>query len=145
MEVLAPHAQRKERELTADEKNFRWALNKFYYTQRKHSLPTAYNLMLQHRYTDATGQLLPDYPPFHRFKYFYQRHRSAQTQMISREGKSAYQRNARPLLGTVQDFAPAVGTFLLDSTTLDAYLVNESQQLVGRPILTLAVDAHSSL
>ena len=85
------------------------------------------------------------YPPFHRFKYFYQRHRSAQTQLISREGKTAYQRNARPLLGTVQDFAPAVGTAMLDSTILDIYLVNDAGQLVGRPILTLAVDAHSSL
>jgi transposase InsO family protein len=145
MEVLAPPAQQKERELTADEKNFRWALNKFYYTQRKHSLPTAYNLMLQHKYTDAAGQLLPGYPPFHRFKYFYQRHRKEQTALISREGKTNYQRNSRPLLGTIQDFAPSIGTAMLDSTICDVYLVNESNQLVGRPVLTLAVDAYSSL
>ena len=145
MEVLAPPLQQKERELTPDEKNFRWALNKFYYTQRKHSLPTSYNLMLQHKYTDATGQLLPGYPPFHRFKYFYQCHRKEQTALISREGKTNYQRNARPLLGTIQDFAPAVGTAMLDSTICDVYLVNDSNQLVGRPVLTLAVDAYSSL
>ncbi|MBR2017082.1 MAG: hypothetical protein IKA00_07290, partial [Prevotella sp.] len=60
MEVLAPPLQYKQRELTHDEKNFRWALNKFYYTQRQHSLPTAYNLMLQHKYTDAFGQLMPE-------------------------------------------------------------------------------------
>ena len=145
MEVLAPPAQQKERELTADEKNFRWALNKFYYTQRKHSLPTAYNLMLKERYTDGAGQLQPEYPPFHRFKYYYKRHRKAQTALISREGRSAYQRNSRPLLGTIQDFAPAVGTAMLDSTVLDIYLVNDAGQLVGRPILTLAVDAYSGL
>ena len=145
IEVLAPPAQQKQRELTPDEKNFRWALNKFYYTQRKHSLPTAYNLMLQHRYTDASGQLVPGYPPFHRFKYFYQRHRKEQTVLISREGKTNYQRNSRPLLGTIQDFAPSVGTAMLDSTICDIYLVNESNQLVGRPVLTLAVDAYSSL
>lgn len=145
MEVLAPPPQQKQRELTPDEKNFRWALNKFYYTQRKHSLPTAYNLMLKEKYTDATGQLVPDYPPFHRFKYFYQRHRKEQTALISREGKTNYQRNARPLLGTVQNFAPAVGTAMLDSTVSDIYLVNDAGQLVGRPILTFAVDAHSSL
>ena len=145
MEVLAPPAQQTERELTTDEKNFRWALNKFYYTQRKHSLPTAYNLMLQHKYTDAAGQLVPGYPPFHRFKYFYQRHRKEQTALISREGKTNYQRNSRPLLGTIQDFAPSIGTAMLDSTICDVYLVNESNQLVGRPVLTLAVDAYSSL
>ena len=145
MEVLAPPLQYKQRELTADEKTFRWALNKFYYTQRKHSLPTAYNLMLKEKYTDETGQLLPEYPPFYRFKYFYQKNRKAQTALISREGKTAYQRDCRPLLGTVQDFAPAVGTAMLDATVLDIYLVNDAGQLVGRPILTLCVDAYSSL
>lgn len=145
MEVLAPPAQQKQRELTTDEKNFRWALNKFYYTQRKHSLPTAYNLMLKEKYTDAAGLLLQAYPPFHRFKYYYQKTRKAQTALISREGKTAYQRDCRPLLGTVQDFAPAVGTAMLDATVLDIYLVNDAGQLVGRPILTLCVDAYSSL
>lgn len=145
MEVLAPPAQKKERELTSDEKCFRWALNKFYYTQRKHSLPTAYNLMLKEKYTDAAGQLLPDYPPFHRFKYFYQRHRATQTALISREGKVAYQRDMRPLLGSVSDFASGVGVMALDATVVDLYLVNKSNQLVGRPILTLAVDMYSSL
>lgn len=145
MEVLAPPAQQRERELSDTERNFRWALNKFYYTQRKHSLPTAYNLMLKEKYTDATGQLITGYPPFHRFKYYYLRHRKEQTALISREGKTNYQRNARPLLGTIQDFAPAVGTAMLDATILDIYLVNDAGQLVGRPILTLAVDAYSSL
>lgn len=145
MEVLAPPAQKKERELTSDEKCFRWALNKFYYTQRKHSLPTAYNLMLKEKYTDATGQLVPGYPPFHRFKYYYQRHGKAQTELISREGKTNYQRNARPLLGSIHDFAPSVGTAMLDSTICDIYLVNDANQLVGRPVLTLAVDAYCSL
>ena len=145
MEVLAPPAQQKERELTPDEMNFRWALNKFYYTQRKHSLPTAYHLMLQYKYTDVAGQLVPGYPPFHRFKYYYQRHGKAQTELISREGKTNYQRNARPLLGSIHDFAPSVGTAMLDSTICDIYLVNDANQLVGRPVLTLAVDAYSSL
>ena len=145
IEVLAPPQQYKQRELTPDEKNFRWALNKFYYTQRKHSLPTTYNLMLQHKYTDAAGQLLPGYPPFHRFKYFYQKHCKAQTELISREGKTNYQRNDRPLLGSIHDFAPSVGIAMLDSTICDIYLVNDANQLVGRPILTLAVDAYSSL
>ena len=145
VEVLAPSLQQKQHELTADEKNFRWALNKFYYTQRKHSLVTAYNLMLKERYTDATGQLLSEYPKFHRFKYFYQKTRKTQTALISREGKTSYQRDCRPLLGTISDFAPAVGTAMLDSTILDIYLINTSGQVVGRPILTLAVDAYSSL
>ncbi len=145
IEVLAPFIGYRQKELTPDEKAFRWALNKFYYTQRQHSLVTAYNLMLKAKYTDASGQLRPNYPAFHRFKYFYQKTRKAQTALISRDGKTAYQRNARPLLGSVHDFAPAAGTAMLDSTICDIYLVNDSGQLIGRPILTLCVDAYSSL
>ena len=64
---------------------------------------------------------------------------------ISRDGLSNYQRNKRPLLGDgVQEFAPAVGTGLLDSTVCDIYLIDETNSLVGRPILTVCIDAYSS-
>ncbi len=145
IEVLVPSLEHKQRELSTDEKAFRWALNRFYYSQRKHSLVTAYNMMLKEKYTDVAGQLVPDYPAFHRFKYYYQKTRKTQNALISREGKTAYQRNARPLLGTVHDFAASIGVGMLDSTICDIYLVNDAGQLVGRPILTLCVDAHSSL
>ena len=41
MKVLAPK-QRKEKELTSDEKIMRWALNKFFYTKHQNTLTTAY-------------------------------------------------------------------------------------------------------
>lgn len=44
--VLAP-AEKTERELTEDEKNMRWGLNKFFYTKNKNSLKTAYTMMLK--------------------------------------------------------------------------------------------------
>lgn len=145
IEVLAPPSHTTERELSQDEKNFRWALNRFYFTQRKHKLTTVYTLMLKERYTDASGELVHNYPPFHRFRYYYYKTRKQQTELISRNGKSDYQRNNRPLLGSIQDFAPSVGVGMLDSTICDIYLINESGQLVGRPILTLCVDAYSSV
>ena len=40
--VLAPKVHTKEKVLTKDEKNMRWALNKFFYTRRQNSLVTAY-------------------------------------------------------------------------------------------------------
>lgn len=144
-EALAPAQCQKEKPLSTDEKNFRWALNKFYYTRRQHSLATAYSLMLKEKYTDACGQLMDGYPPFHRFKYFYRKTFKTQTSLISRNGKCSYQRNSRPLLGTVRDFAPSVGVGMLDGTVCDIYLVNDAGQLVGRPILTLCVDACTSL
>lgn len=42
--VLAPK-QKKEKELSKDEKNMRWALNKFFYTRNKNSLQTAYSFV----------------------------------------------------------------------------------------------------
>ncbi len=145
IEALAPTHRYSVRELSQDEKNFRWALNKFYYSPKKHKLTTVYTLLLKHKYTDETGTLLPDYPPFHRFRYYFYKTRKLQTEFISRNGLSNYQRNSRPLLGTVQDYAPAVGYGMMDSTICDIYLINSAGKLVGRPILTICVDAFSSL
>lgn len=144
--ALAPKNAVAERPLTEDEKNIRWALNKFFYTQNKNSLNTAYTLMLKERYCNAEGVLLPHYPSFYQFRYYYRRHKKRQNYYISRNGLKSYQRNNRPLLGDgIQEFAPAVGVGMLDATVCDIYLVNEAGGLVGRPILTACVDAYSGL
>ena len=133
-------------ELTQDEKNMRWGLNKFFYTQHKNSLNTAYTLMLQAKYCDAQGQLVAEYPSFNQFRYFYRKTKKMQQYYISRDGLKHYQRNNRPLLGDgVQQFAPAVGVGMLDSTICDIYLVDDGGKLVGRPVMTACVDAFSGL
>ena len=132
--------------LTKDEKNMRWALNKFFYTQNKNSLNTAYTYMLKERYTDGLGNLFAEHPTFNQFRCFYRKHRKMQTYYISRNGLKDYQRNNRPLIGNgVQEFAPAIGVGMLDSTICDIYLVDDAHNLVGRPILTACVDAFSGL
>lgn len=73
--VLAPKQSVKETALSADEKNMRWALNKFFYTTSKNTLKTAYTMMLKTKYCDSAGVLLPDYPSFYQFRYFYRKHR----------------------------------------------------------------------
>ena len=144
--ALSPKTATTEKPLTEDEKNIRWALNKFFYTQNKNSLNTAYTLMLKERYCNAEGVLLPQYPSFYQFRYYYRNHKKMQNYYISRNGIKNYQRNNRPLLGDgIQEFAPAVGVGMLDATICDIYLVNEAGGIVGRPILTACVDAHSGL
>lgn len=144
--VLAPKKCSYERPLTEDEKNIRWALNKYFYTQKKNSLQTAYTIMLKEKYCDSTGLLFPNYPTMNQFRYFYRKHKKMQTYYISRDGLKNYQRNNRPLIGDgIQSFAPAVGTAMLDSTICDIYLVDDVGNLVGRPILTACVDAYSGL
>ena len=143
--VLAPK-QKREKELTKDQKNMRWALNKFFYTRNQNSLSTAYTMMLKERYCNLNGNLLSEYPTFNQFRYFYRKNRKLENFHISREGLTAYQRNNRPLLGSgVQEFAPCIGTAMLDSTICDIYLVDEKGALQGRPILTAACDANTSM
>lgn len=131
---------------TVDQKNMRWALNKFFYTKKQHSLNMVYTLMLKEKYCDSLGNLLPEYPSFYQFRYFYRRTKKMQTYYISRNGIKDYQKNNRPLLGDgIQEYASSVGMGMLDATVCDIYLVNEAGNLVGRPILTACIDAYSSL
>jgi len=146
LSVLAPKQKIKNKELTADEKNMRWALNKYYYTKNKNSLHTAYTMMLKEKYCDKSGNLLAEYPSIHQFRYFYKKHKKLQTYYIARNGMKSYQRNNRPLLGDgIREFAVDIGTAMLDSTICDIYLINDAGDLVGRPILTACVDAYSGL
>ena len=143
VDALAP-AQKVigQRELSPQEKSFRWALNKFYYTQQKQTLTYAYNMMLKTRYTDSSGKLLPDHPSFTQFRYFFRKTRDTKKEQISRNGLKNYQRNSRPLLGDgVREYASASGIGMIDSTIADVYLVDDGCKLIGRPIITACVDA----
>lgn len=144
--ILAPKGKENDTSLTPDEKNMRWGLNKFYFSYQKHSLKTAYTMMLKAKYCDGNGKLVAKYPTFNQFRYFYRKRKNRQTYYISRDGLTNYQRNNRPLLGDgVQEYAKAPGMGMLDSTVCDIYLINEFGGIIGRPILTACIDAYSSL
>lgn len=144
--ALAPKPKEKQKELSQDEKNMRWALNKYFYNKNKNSLKTAYTLMLKNKYCDDSGNLQSEYPSYYQFRYFYRKTRKMQTYYISRDGIKNYQRNNRPCVGDgVQEYANASGVGMLDATVLDIYLVNGAGQLVGRPSLTACIDAFSGL
>ena len=98
--------------------------------------------MLRDKYTDTNGELIQPHPTFRQFQYFYTKHKNLQTYYISRNGLTHYQRNHWPLLGEgVREFAPNVGIGMLDSTICDTYLVNDSGEGGGRPLLSACVDA----
>lgn len=144
--VLSPKDKGSDKGLSEDEQNMRWGLNKFYYSYQKHSLKTAYTMMLKEKYCNGKGELVEKYPTFNQFRYFYRKRKNRQTYFISRNGLTNYQRNNRPLLGDgIQAYAKAPGMGMLDATICDIYLINESGGIVGRPILTACVDAYSSL
>lgn len=145
-EVVFCPKQKEKKELTEDEKNMRWGLNKFYYNQNKNSISTAYTMMLRAKYCDKNGVILPEHPSINQFRYFEKKYRKRQNYYISRNGLKDYQKNHRPLLGDgIQEFAPHVGVGMLDATVCDIYLVNDAGELIGRPILTACIDAYSGL
>lgn len=142
--ALAP-LKKEDRELTQDEKNIRWGLNKFYYTRHKNSLRVAYRFLLRAKYY-KDGKLIEPHPSFHQFYYFYKKHKKLQNEYIKREGLKNYQQDYRPLLGdSVMEYASHVGVGMFDSTICDIHLVDEEGKLVGRPVLTASIDAYSSL
>lgn len=144
--ALAPAVRNQEQILTQDQKNMRWALNKFFYTPKKSKLTDVYVRLLKEKYCDAEGNLPSEYPSLRQFRYFEQKYRKQENYLISRNGLKNYQRNDRPLLGEgVQDFAPCIGVGMLDATVCDIYLIDKEGQVVGRPILVVGVDANTSL
>ena len=144
--ILAPVEAIRNSILTKEQRLMRWALNKYFYTCRQNSLRTAFLYLLKEKYTDENGLLKAVHPSFYQFRYFYRNTRNEQNFLISRKGLTDYQRNYRPLLGEgIHEFAPNVGTAMLDSTICDIYLVDEVGNLLGRPILTACVDAYSQL
>lgn len=146
IQVLLPKEREYDTVLTKDQKNMRWSLNKHFYTFEKHSLKTAYVKMLKEKYCDEVGQLMDTYPSFYQYRYFYRKTRKLENYYISRNGLTNYQRNDRPCVGdNVRVYASAPGLGMVDATVCDIYLVNESGQVVGRPILTACVDAYSGI
>ena len=144
--VFASGHHKAKKELSEKELNFRWALNKYFYTPLKLSLRETFERMLKEKYLDSDGKLQQNRPKFHQFKYFYYKNRSEINYLISRNGKGDYERNNRPLLGEgIRDFCSSIGSGMLDSTICDIFLINESGDLLGRPILTACVDGYSSM
>lgn len=144
--ILIAKPKIKEKILSVDEKNIRWALNKYFYTTKKNSLNTTYIYLLKEKYCNEDGQLKENYPTFNQFRYFYRKHKKLQNYYISRNGLKDYQKNKRPLLGdNTQEFAKNIGVGMLDATICDIYLVNDEGNIIGRPILTACIDAYSSL
>ena len=144
--ALAPAVRETRHELTQDQKNMRWALNKYFYSPKKSKLTDVYVKLLKEKYCDAEGNLPAEYPSMRQFRYFEQKYRKQENYLISRNGLKNYQRNDRPLLGEgVQEYAPYIGVGMLDATVCDIYLVNKEGLVVGRPILVAGVDANSFL
>lgn len=146
--LVRQHRTTKEKPLSEDQKNIRWAINKYVYSRKKHSLNTAYKLMLKEKYTDSEGVLIQEYPSFNQFRYWYSKHKNHMNYYISREGKSGFMKDHRVLIGdNVQSYATAPGVAAMaDSTVIDLYVVSDDRsRVIGRPVMAALLDGYSYL
>lgn len=138
-----------EKQETQEMKDFRWAVDTFYYSAKKMSLRSAYDMMLLSRYTDVDGRLIEDHPSWHSFRhYFYEGGYHVKSRStIARNGLTDYQRNKRPLFGSAMSWRDKIGAFQMDATQADIYLVSrlDKSAVIGRPNIYMAVDTVTQL
>ncbi|ENZ13438.1 Mu transposase C-terminal domain-containing protein [Enterocloster clostridioformis] len=134
---------------TQEQKDFTWAVDTFYYSAKKMSLRSAYDLMLLSRYTDQDGHLMENHPSWHSFRHFFYEggYHAKSRNTIARNGLTDYQRNKRPLFGSAMDWKDKVGAFQMDATQADIYLVSrlDKSAVIGRPNIYMAVDSATQL
>ena len=124
------------------------AIRKYYFSAKRNSLRTSYELMLLERYTNTDGKATADIPTWDSFKHYYDRYWSKSTQKkIARGGLSNYQRNERMLYGSAMAYRDCVGSYQIDETMGDVFLVSkfDRNKVIGRPHIYLAVDTCTQL
>ena len=127
--------------------DFEAAIRKYYFSAKRNSLRTAYELFILENYTNK-GVLADQIPSWSSFRLYYFRHFKGDPQKeIAREGLTAYQRNNRPLYGSAMQYRESAGCYQVDETQGDIYLVSklDRSKVIGRPNVYLAIDTASGL
>ena len=125
------------------------AIRKYYFSSRKFSLRAVYEMLVLESYTGSDGSIQTNVPSWHSFRsYYYSRcYHKQERKVIAREGLGEYQRNHRPAFGSAAAWRPQVGSYQMDATVANVYLVSrlDRKTVIGRPIIYLAVDTATQL
>ncbi len=138
----------KNRESTVND-TYEWAIKTLYFSAKRFSLRATYDMMLVQKYTDSSGKLIENIPSWSSFRnYFCSREYHKQPRKsIARSGLTNYQRNERPVFGSASDWRSIPGSYQMDATPADIYLVSrhDRSKVIGRPYIYLAVDTATQL
>jgi len=138
----------KNREVNVN-KTYEWAIKTLYFSAKRSSLSATCDMMLVQKYTDSAGKLVENTPSWSSFRnYFYSRNYHKQPRkLIARSGLTNYQRNERPVFGSSSDWRSVPGSYQMDATQADIYLVSrhDRSKVIGRPYIYLAVDTVTQL
>lgn len=132
---------------TIEREDFDRAIRKYYFSAKRNSLRTAYELFILEYYSE-NGVVSEDAPSWDSFRHYYQRNwRLKRARRIARDGLTNYQRNERPLYGSAMQYRNAIGCYQIDETPADIYLVSkwDRTKVIGRPNIYLAIDTASGL
>jgi transposase InsO family protein len=133
---------------------FRASLEKHYFVLTKPSLKHAYQQMLKEYFSiEVEGEskikvldIEKPIPSFNQFYYWYRKWHKPEYAIHKREGRREYLQNYRAITGSSREDSGGVGTYAIDATIADIYLVSslDRNSVIGRPVVYLAVDQFSN-
>jgi len=130
----------------------RISLEKYYFIRSKPSLKYAYQQMLKEYFSKSDEEsgykvLDVDKPiiSFDQFYYWYRKWYKPEHAIHKREGRREFLQNYRAITGSATEDSMGIGTYAIDATIGDIYLVSslDRNSVIGRPIIYLAVDLFS--
>ena len=141
--------QKRKQQISESNQIMARAIRRYYYGSKRLSLRAAYEMMLLEDYVGHNGEFDSDAPTWSQFRHYYYGHgfhRDPQ-KIIAREGLTKYQRDHRPAWGTSSGWRPQPGSYQMDATQADIYLLSRQDRsiVVGRPYIYLAVDTATHL
>lgn len=141
--------QKRTRQASKSNQMIERAIRRYYFGAKRLSLRSAYEMMLLEDYVGPEGEMDSDAPTWSQFRHYYYGHgfhRDPQ-KIIAREGLTKYQRDHRPAWGSSAGWRSQPGSYQMDATQADIYLVSRKDRsvVVGRPYIYLAVDTATHL
>lgn len=133
-------------------KIIRICLEKYYFIRSKPSLKYAYQQMLKEYFSkdnEESGYKVLDVDKpvisFDQFYYWYRKWYKPEHAIHKREGRREFLQNYRAITGSATEDAMGIGTYAIDATIGDIYLVSslDRNTVIGRPVIYLCVDLFS--
>lgn len=142
-------AQKRTQQASKGNHMIEQAIRRYYFGAKRLSLRSAYEMMLLEDYVGQDGEMDSDAPTWSQFRHYYYGHslHKDPQKIIAREGLTKYQRDHRPAWGSSAGWRPQPGSYQMDATQADIYLVSRQDRsiVVGRPYIYLAVDTATHL
>ena len=139
-----------------DIRNFSKAVKRYYLSQKKATLVSAYEKMLADDYTTGNAEngdrlsLLPSdqIPSIRQFRYWFHKSFDVKTIKQKRDGDAKFELTGRAITGRSDYQLMGPGAkYQIDATVGDIYLVSQFDRsdIIGRPVMYFVMDSYSRM